>query len=41
MNIREEKDSDMEKMWKVDGEAFETEQATPIYNFLSNSYSYT
>ncbi len=37
MNIRKEKESDKEKIWKVDAEAFETEAEANLVNALRDS----
>ena len=37
MNIRKEKDSDKEKIWKVNAEAFETEAEANLVNALRDS----
>ncbi len=37
MNIREEQPSDIEKIWKVNSEAFETEEEANLINVLRNS----
>jgi putative acetyltransferase len=37
MNIREEIDSDIEKIWKVNAQAFETEAEANLVNALRNS----
>ncbi len=37
MNIREEEDSDIQKVWKVNAEAFETEGEANLVNDLRNS----
>ncbi len=41
MNIRREKDSDKERIWKVNAEAFETEAEANLVNALRDSGSYT
>jgi predicted N-acetyltransferase YhbS len=37
MNIRKEKDSDKEKIWKVNAEAFESESEANLVNALRDS----
>ncbi|GAH17371.1 unnamed protein product, partial [marine sediment metagenome] len=37
MNIRKEKDSDIEGIWKVNAEAFETEAEANLVNALRDS----
>ena len=37
MNIREEQPSDIEKIWKVNSEAFETETEANLVNALRSS----
>ncbi len=37
MNIRKEKDSDKEKIWKVNAEVFETEAEANLVNALRDS----
>ena len=37
MNIRKEKDSDIENIWKVNAEAFETEAEANLVNTLRDS----